>query len=652
VLGYTIRTRFDVPQKTVIGDETVTLKPLAAGLKSFELDASGMKIESVSLSETSAPLQWTQPPDKLSITLDRAYDPAETISVRIQYRARPERGIYFIPQTINGKWSKPAQIWTQGEPEENHYWFPCYDFPDDKATSEQYITTAANEIAISNGSLVETISNPDGTRTFHWKMEQPHGSYLISLVVGDYVRLADAYNNIPVEYYTYRGTETEAQQAFGRTPEMMRWFSQVLNYDYPYQRYAQVIVANFIFGGMENITATTQADTEILNHASKEEQGSVDNLVSHELAHSWFGNLVTCKDWSQAWLNEGFATFMEASYKEHERGRDAYLQEMRMNAMTYFMEDALKYRRPIVYDRYRAPIDLFDATLYKKGALIVHMLRETVGDDLFWKSLNRYLTENRLKSVETADLQRAFAETTGQNLDWFFDQWVYKAGFPELRVRSSYQAPSRVLTLEVEQTQTPDAFTPAVFRLPVEIEIATAGRERTERIEIRQRRQFFTFQLDGQPLMIRFDKGERILKKLDFPQPVAMLSYQLGHSSDAVGRIEAAEALAPLLGAARTARTKSRTPESVWSREINGTDDAAALNALRAAALTDSFPGVRRAAAKALDDAGYVQGANEPGDDARLLATATGWLRKVSGGKHKRQGQWASAPSAFDGIFP
>jgi aminopeptidase N len=549
VLHYIISTRFNVPGKTVVGDETVSLKPLASGFKSFELDASSMKIEAVTLAESDQALKWTQPPDKLAITLDRAYDPAETIVVRIRYRATPQRGLYFIPaypaaNSVN--WSKPAQIWTQGEPEENHYWFPCYDFPDDKATSEQYITTGADEIAISNGKLIETKTNADGTRTFHWKMEQPHASYLTSLIVGNYAKLDDAYKSVPLEYYTYRGSEETARRAFMKTPEMMSLFSQKLDYEYPYNRYAQTVVSTFIFGGMENITATTHADSEILSGNTKEAQLATENLISHELAHSWFGNLVTCKDWSELWLNEGFATFMEAVFREHEAGHDAYLEEMRSNASLYFLEDLLKYRRPVVYDRYGSAIDIFDATVYKKGALVLHMLRETVGDELFWKALHRYLEEYKYKPVGTPDLQRVFEETTAQRLDWFFDQWVYKAGFPELRVRSFYHQPTGRLTLEVTQTQSADAMTPLVFRLPVEIELATAQGERTERIEITQRSQRFTFKLDGKPLMIRFDKGERILKKVDFPQPAAMLKYQLTHSSDAIGRIEAAEALTRL----------------------------------------------------------------------------------------------------------
>jgi aminopeptidase N len=363
---------------------------------------------------------------------------------------------------------------------------------------------------------------------------------------------------------------------------MMKWFVQALGYEYPYNKYAQTIVANFVFGGMENITATTHADTEILHPGSDDPAADAENLVSHELAHSWFGNLVTTKDWANLWLNEGFATFMEASFKENQYGRDAYLVEMRENERQYFDEDPDTYRRPLVYDRYRVPVDLFDNTLYKKGALVVHMLRETVGEQMFWKTVNLYLNQYQYKSVETADLQRLFEQTTGQRLDWFFDQWVYKAGYPELRVRSIYNPASRELTLDVRQTQQPDPTTPAVFRLPVEIELADAKGARTERIEITQREQRFTFRMEGRPLMIRFDKGARVLKKLDFPQSTAMLTYQLRRSADVIGRIEAAEALARTL------------------KDGRAFVNLEAIAALRRASAHDPSGGVRAAASVAL----------------------------------------------------
>lgn len=541
VLHYLIRTRFNVPDKTVIGDETITLKPLSEGFTTLALDASDMKIESVVLSGSNTPLQFSQPPDKLLIQLDRPYGPTDSLSLRIQYRAKPRRGLFFVAARQGERVFKPAQIWTQGEPEDNHRWFPCYDYPDDKATTEQYITTGGDEIAISNGSLVETINNPDGTRTFHWVMRQPHSTYLTSLIVGDYVKLTDAYKNVSLEYYTYRGTEKTALRAFAATPEMMRLFTRLFNYEYPYDKYAQTIVQAFFFGGMENITATTHADSEILYSAGEAGLEATQDLISHEISHSWFGNLVTCKSWKHLWLNEGFATFMEAVFKEHKHGRDEYLRLMNENARLYLAEDQSKYRRPIVYDRYRNPSELFDATLYQKGGFIIHMLREVVGDEIFWKAVNRYLNEFKYQSIETSDLQRVFEETSGRRLDWFFDQWVYKAGFPVLRVRYSYNRSSKLLTLIVTQTQTPDALTPAVFRLPVEIEIATARGTRTERVEINARTERFTFKLDGKPRVIRFDKRSSILKKLYFPQASEMAAYQRTHST---GQMVAAEAQA------------------------------------------------------------------------------------------------------------
>jgi aminopeptidase N len=628
VQHYTIRSRFDVPMKTVYGDTTVSLKPLANGFQNFELDATGMEFESVRLEPDGKALRWAQPADKLSITLDRSYSSSETISVRIKYKATPEKGLYFIPAspaTRYRRYAKPAQIWSQGEPEENHYWFPCYDYPDDKATSEQYITTSANEIAISNGALLETVNNPDGTRTFHWKMEQPHSSYLVSMVVSNYSKLTDSYKNIPVEYYTYPGTEAKAQGAFAKTPQMMQFFSERFQYEYPYNKYAQTVVSNFIFGGMENVTATSQADTEILSGAGDDQSLSTDNLVSHELSHSWFGNLATCKDWANLWVNEGFATFFEAAYKEHAVGRDAYLQEIISDANSYYSEDSFQYRRPIISNRYQNPVDLFDSTLYKKGGVVVHMLRETVGDEVFWKALNAYLNEFKYQNTDARDVQRVFERVSGKSLDWFFDQWLYKAGYPELRVRHTYNPQSRQLTLDVEQTQAPDAMTPAVFRLPnIEIEFGTTRGRTSERIDITKRAERFSFKLDSRPRMIVFDKGERTLKKLDFPQPGEMTVFQLTNSTDAIARITAAEKL------------KQRGDTALFNDERRE-----AIKALRQALAHDSFYGVRAAAASALTEfkSSEVTNALMEGTkdrDARVRAASIAALQNINADEDSR----------------
>ncbi len=536
VQHYVISTGFDVPRKTVIGAVDVTLKPLSAGFDSFELDAESMNIEQVSLA-SGRKLNSIQRGEKLLITLDRAYNNSESITVNIRYRAKPRRGLYFV--SSSGR--RPAQIWTQGQPQDNHHWFPCYDSPDDKATSEQYITAPAGQLAIGNGALVDTKDNSDGTRTFHWKMNQPYSTYLTSLVVGDYAKLTDTYKNTPLEYYIYHGTEQISGYAFGKTPAMMQWFSSKLRYEYPYDKYAQVILGDYDrFDGMENITTTTYADSEILN--ANYPDTDAENLVTHELAHSWFGNLVTCKSWADLWLNEGFATFFEAGFQEQQAGREAYLEAMRDNMRQYFGEDPSGRRHPLSNTNYQVGMSLFDNTTYQKGALVVHMLRETVGDEIFWKALNAYLNEFKFSNVESRDLQRVFERVSGRSLEWFFDQWVYKAGYPELRVRSTYNTGSQQLTLTVTQTQMPTANTPAVFQLPVEIEIATASGTRTERIEINKRAQNFDFQLDGKPSMVMFDKRAGILKKIDFQQPRLMAAYLMLDGADPADRRQALQA--------------------------------------------------------------------------------------------------------------
>jgi aminopeptidase N len=531
VIHYIIRTRFDVPRKTVIGEVDIKLKPLFSGFKTFELDASHMKIEGVTLSDGTVLTSRSQA-NSLVIGLDRNYNPSDTITVRIRYRTIPQRGLYFIASSNSDGFQRPQQIWTQGEPEDNHYWFPCYDFPDDKATSEQFITIPANELAIANGVLVDTVNNPNGTRTFHWEMSQPHSSYLISLVIGDYALLTDTDDDVSFEYYTYRGTETQALRVFDKTPVMMRWFSNVLQRRFPYPRYAQTVIGDFIFGGMENITATTLLDTEILNSDESETHTSKLNLISHELAHSWFGDLVTCKDWSHLWLNEGFATFLEAAFIENQFGRDAYLLEMRKNAAYYLIDDLSRKRHPLVNPNYPLTMDLFDITTYKKGALVLHMLRETVGDESFWRALKVYLAEYQFENVDSRDLQNVIERVSGQSLDWFFNQWVYKAGYPELRVRAKYIASSRQLSLSVTQTQTPGLITPAVFRLPMDIEITTKSRVSIERIEVNRRSQEFVFSVDSRPQAVIIDKGFRNLKKLILPQTPSILGFVLQDGAD------------------------------------------------------------------------------------------------------------------------
>ncbi len=531
---YVIRTRLDHAKKELAGQTTVLLKPLAEGFISFELDAAGMTIESITLDKNGAALE--KPPEggtqnkalnfklvgeKLIVTLDRAYSPSALISVTVKYTVtEPKKGVYFVSELKdrNGKLIHPRQAWTQGEAEESHYWFPSYDYPDDKATTEQYLTVPAGEIAIANGELLGAAENPDGTKTFHYKMPVPHSTYLTSFVTGDFARVEGKFGDVPLGYYLYHGTEDVAEGAYGKTPLMMETFEKLTGVKYPYNKYDQTVVAEFKFGGMENITATTMADSEIFAARLALMRPFVEDLVSHELAHSWFGNLVTCKTWSQLWLNEGFATFMEAAFKEHEGGRSAYLEKVRNDAGRYFADEIGGSQPHALVNKYAQPNEaLFDVTTYQKGGVVIYMLRETLGDEIFWKAVNIYLNRHKFDNVETADLQAAMEEASGQDLDWFFNQWVYGTSYPDLRVKSSYNSRKKTLSLEVQQVQKarPDAV--AVFTLPVDIEIATAKGAVKQKININQPKQVFQIPLQSAPKKISFDKDEKImLKKMHF----------------------------------------------------------------------------------------------------------------------------------------
>lgn len=515
VQHYVLRISFDRQAKKVIADTTVRLKPLKDGFRRVTLDSVGIAYSSVSLEQGGTPLTFKTENGSVIIDLDRAYSPAETIGIRFQYTATPKKGIYFVPAQKGGDGipARSAQIWTQGEPDEARHWFPSFDFPSDKATTEQFITANRSEAVIGNGTLVEKTDNPDGTATHHFKMDIPFSTYLVSFVIGEYSPVREKYKDIPLGYYMYPGTESLAPKAFGKTRDMMRVFEELTKIDFPYPKYDQTIVASFAFGGMENMTATTMADTEIFFVNNPLFAGNVENLVSHELAHSWFGNLVTCKNWAELWLNEGFATFMEAAYREKAYGRKAYIFKIIGDAEQFKADDAVNTKRNGLFNRNAGDVNaLFDrpATTYNKGGAVIHTLREQIGDEAFWRGVNLYLSRHKFGNVESTDLQKAMEETSGTDLGWFFDQWVYGLGSPKLDVKQAYNAASKTLTLTVTQTQKPDKFTPTAFRLPLDIEIQTAREAKTEKIEVNKRVETFKFKLSGRPTRITVDKDEKI----------------------------------------------------------------------------------------------------------------------------------------------
>ena len=524
VQNYILRINFDREAKKIFGDTTIQLKPLNGNFKSVELDAADLNFEVVALLPENKILQFRTAGEKIYVELDKIYSPQDTISIRFVYTATPKKGIYFVDaETENGKINRDSQVWTQGEAEEAHHWFPSFDFPSDKATTEQFITAEKGETVIGNGELIEQKDNSDGTVTFHFKMPVPHSTYLVSFIVGKFVKSSETYKKIPLGFYVYPGKESIVPKAFGRTKDIFRVFEELTKVDYPYNKYDQTTVAAFNFGGMENITATTMADEEILAANNPNFKGGVEDLVSHELAHSWFGNLVTCKNWAELWLNEGFATFMEAAYREKMYGRADYLMKIRSNAQQFIVDDAVNKNRHGLYNQLARPDDsIFDVTTYQKGGAVIHTLRETVGDEAFWKALNIYLNRHKYGNVETGDLQKALEETSGKNLDWFFRQWVYGAGHPKLDVTQIYNSKIKTLKVTVSQLQKVDGITPETFILPLEIEIKTTNGTKTEKIEIKNRTENFSFKLNGKPTEIKLDVNEKIPLKTVRIQPLTI----------------------------------------------------------------------------------------------------------------------------------
>ena len=511
---YILRINFDRPAKKVIGETTIRFRPLKNGLSVAEFDAVGITFSSVALEPSGAPLKYRSNGDKIAVTLDRAYKPTESVTIRFKHSAVPRRGVYFVDQEVEeGRVIHSEQIWTQGEADEARHWFPSFDFPSDKATFEKIITANEGETVIGNGERISEVNNNDGTVTHHYRMNVPMPTYLLSFVVGKYEHVSDRYRDIPLGFYVYPGSEAVARKAFGNTKEMMRVFEALTGVNFAFNKYDQTVVAGFTFGGMENITATTMADTEINAVMNTLFEAGVGDLVAHELAHSWFGNLVTCRNWAELWLNEGFATFMEAAFREQMYGRRNYLIKIQRDAQNFIIDDAVNRKRNALFNQNADNVaELFErpATIYNKGGAVLHTLREEIGDTAFWKGVNLYLTRHRFGSVESTDLQAVMEETSGRDLDWFFEQWVYMAGHPKLDVKQAWNPSSSTLRLTVTQTQKADRITPSAFRLPMEVEFTIGTNKQTEKMDLSKRIETFSYKLPSKPASIQIDPLDKI----------------------------------------------------------------------------------------------------------------------------------------------
>ena len=540
-----------VDKKSIAATCRVDIARVDCAAKEVALDAIGFEIDAVETGTEAAGFtkaEYSYDGETLKVAIAEG---CEETSVRVKYRATPRRGLYFLAPDEHVK-NRPNQVWSQCQDEDGRHVFPCHDKPHIKQTTECRITAPAGWSALSNGELVSKPTE-GGPNTFHWKMNEPHPSYLVTIVAGEFSVLEDEADGVPLTYWVPRGREEDGKRTFRRTPDMIRHFGKLTGVKYPWNKYAQIVVSDFIFGGMENTTATTMYEHILLDQRATIDV-TADDLIAHELAHQWFGDYVTCRDWSHGWLNEGFATFMEHVDRESHLGKDEYSYGLWLDLDAYVTEAHGRYKRPVVCQDYDAPIDIFDRHLYEKGGLVLHALRTELGDDVFWKGVGHYLRRHAKGVVETRDLQRALEETSGRALDRFFEQWIFRAGHPELSVKVAHEG--ETLTITVKQTQAtshtpaassthPDASVP-VFAFDLAFEIADEDGVRREIRHVDQVSHTFVMRTKKRPTFVVVDPDLAVPSEVKLEAPGDMLRAQLAGASSARGRMLAAGPLSKL----------------------------------------------------------------------------------------------------------
>lgn len=582
VIDTRIDVRLDPTVVKVAGSVTLTFAPILPRLEKLRLDSERLSIDSVQDAKGTN-LQFAALEHGLEVSLAKSASPPETTWIRIYYHGEPEMGLYFIP-SVKEDPEKMPMIWSQGEEEDNRYWFPGYDYPDDKATAAISVTTPRPNVVISNGAMVRLDEHADGSRTFNWVENIPISNYLIAVAVGAFDSLVEqTADGLPVTYYCRKGEGEKLKRSAGETPGMIEFFARKIGVRYPFEKYAQVFVSDFTYGGMENASMTIEAERTLHGAEAHDFYRDRSNgLIAHELAHQWFGDLLTCRDWAHNWLNEGFATYFGDLWEEHRWGRDRFLLSVN-GTQGGGLGASRAYRRSTVHHQYVDPGRLFDGYAYSRGGAVLHMIRGLLGDSLWWVAIHRYVTDNYARPVETEDFKRALEEVSGRDFDGFFNQWIYHGGHPELNVQTSFDADTRLLRIDIKQTQKIDAVTP-VFDVPLDIECVTApGRERYKlRIDKVDNTLFIT--LSNPPNYILIDPEGWLLADIDYDPPASALIAQARDPQRVLARLRAIEGLG------------------------GSEKSASSMGALTAILRRDPQPAVRRAAADALAKLG--------GDDA------------------------------------
>jgi len=531
----------DFKEKSVAGSAIIRFKPVGSPLRELPLDAVSLRITEVS---SSHPLkEWQNTDQQLVLTFKEPVPVGEEASATIHYSASPKKGLYFRTADMGYK-AEDTHLFTQGETTEARHWYPSVDFPNEKFATQITCRIPPDMTVISNGRLLSNdLDGQSGMRVVTWRQDKPHVNYLVSLVAGYFKSIEDAYKGMPVAFYTPASQIGLAENSFQDTLDMMAFFEQEIGFPYPWDKYHQVCVQGFMWGGMENTSVTTLTDRTLFP-AEVENLRSSQGLVAHELAHQWFGDLVTCKDWSQIWLNEGFATYYSALYELHKSGRDEFLHDMLGNLNAFINVPVGEGTRPVVWREYNQDIDMFRPSyhVYSKSAWILHMLKNQIGEANFRRGVRLYLERHQFGSVVTHDLIKVMEEVSGKSLDRFFDQWLFRGHHPELEVSYSWDGQAMLAKITARQKQAVSKEV-ALFDLPLTIRFKGDFGVRDVRVQLSEKSQDYYFPLPSRPLGVRIDPEFVLLAKIDFNPGRDALMRQIRDESDMLGRLKAVQEL-------------------------------------------------------------------------------------------------------------
>ena len=569
----------DFKKRTVSGTCELTFVPLARPLRELTLNAIDLNVRSIKANVEISDFEMT--PKGLEIAFDPPVDPGRRVELAIDYEAQPKKGLYFRTPEL-GFPEEDIHIWTQGEPHEARHWFPSIDYPNERFTSEVICHVPEEMTVLSNGQLVGRQNEPEGMKLVHWRQDKPHVNYLIALAAGRLDKLEGQYRDIPLGFYTPKSRSPYAHNAFRDTADILGFLENEIGVPYPWSKYDQIVVEDYHLGGMEN-TSLTVLNPIVLFPDESENLRDLQILIAHELVHQWFGDYLTCKDWSELWLNEGFAVYYSYLYGGYKHGKDSMLYSVYNDRRGILYNKSEK--RPIVFRHYKKAWDQFDQRAYAKGSWILHMLRSRLGEDLFRKAVNHYVKQNALRSVDSHDLQQAFEEVSGLSLAPFFDQWVHNPGHPRLKVSYDWQPGNKMAKVSVEQLKQArgdddkdkkkNETKTLLFDFPVTLRFVGKDFVVEESMLVDKHQQDFYVSLPSQPDIVRFDANMEVLAEITFDKPKKMLYKQLRQEDDMVGRLLAAKALSEK-------------------------EDQKTIEQLKMALKNDPFYGVRLEAAKAL----------------------------------------------------